>query len=324
MNPTTPRKVKIAFTSCARYEAFPDQPHWRDIENTNPDYLFLLGDQIYMDFGYWPFDSERNGAPKRYPADKFERIMNEKYERQWNEPNFKRLFDKMQAKNAVYGVWDDHDFAWNNALGSEVPPEIRRISRDCFHRKMNCSTNHPEVYCHIDIPGARVIFLDNRYYASKASLLGAEQFEFLADKLNHPQKYTFICAGLTLTHSLDNWTRYRGDYNKLCALIEKKKHVIFLAGDIHRNAFAPPTADRNCYEIVSSGMAINYFGLPFHFDDRRNWGLLEFDEDEILVSLNRKNRSDDYRIDGHSWAYEKRQNGNTWEYVKFHLGSLWP
>lgn len=300
-----PPKTKIAFTSCARYEAFPHQPQWRDIENADPDYLFLLGDQIYMDFGYWPFGNERNGTPKRYPADKFERIMEEKYRRQWNEPNFKRLFDKMKAKNAVYGVWDDHDFAWNNARGGEVPVEIRQISRDCFHRWMDCSTNRPEVYCHIDIPGARVIFLDNRYYADDKSLLGTGQFEFLAAKLNHPQKYTLICSGLTLTHGHENWSRYKSDYNKFCSMIEKREHVIFLSGDIHRNAISPPAADRNCYEIVSSGMAINYFGLPFRFDDRRNWGLIEFDEDEVLVRLNDKHGSKNYRIDGRTWKYNQ-------------------
>lgn len=300
------RKTKIAFTSCARYEAFREQPQWRDIENADPDYLFLLGDQIYMDFGYWPFGNERNGTPRRYPKEKFERIMKEKYDRQWSEPNFRHLFDRMKAKDAVYGVWDDHDFAWNNALGSKVPDEIKRISRDCFHHWMDCSTNRPEVYCHIDIPDTRVIFLDNRYYASDATLLGAKQFEFMAAKLNHPQKYTFICAGLTLTRGCDNWSKYESDYRKFCALIGQHENVIFLSGDIHRNAFSPPAADRNCYEIVSSGLAVGYFGLPFKFDDRRNWGLIEFDENEILVRLHSKSGIEDFRIDGRTWEYVER------------------
>ena len=297
------KKIKIAFTSCARYETFPNQPQWADIESANPDYLFLLGDQIYMDFGL--VGKERNGTPQGYSADKFRRIMNEKYTRQWNEPHFKRLFDKMKAKNAIYGVWDDHDFAWNNALGSEVPPEIRAISRECFHHWMNCSTNLPEIYCHIDIPGARVIFLDNRYYASSSTLLGTKQFEFLAAKLEHTQQYTFICSGLTLTHGSENWSKHRSDYNRLCSLIRDKKHVVFLAGDIHHNAFSPPSAERNCYEIVASGLAVNYLGLPFSFDDRHNWGMLEFDEDEILVRLTDKHGSDDYRIDSRTWKQKK-------------------
>lgn len=302
------KKIKIAFTSCARYESFPEQPQWSDIDNEAPDYLFLLGDQIYMDFGLPLFSKEHNGKPKHYPAAQFRKIMEEKYTRQWNEPHFKRLFEKMKQKNAVYGVWDDHDFAWNNARGSDIKQEIKDISRECFHHWMGCSTNKPEVYCHIDIPGARVIFLDNRYYASDTSLLGDAQFAFLAEKLNHPQKYTFICSGLTLTHTSESWKGYGDEYEKLCALIAQKQHIIFLSGDIHRNAFSAPTPQQNCYEIISSGLAVKYFGLPFKFDDRHNWGVIEFDANEVCVKLVSKNGSQHYRIDGNTWMHSGPQD----------------
>ena len=96
------QRIKIAFTSCARYESFPEQPQWSDIDNEAPDYLFLLGDQIYMDFGLPLFSKEYNGKPKHYPAAKFRKIMEEKYTRQWNEPHFKHLFEKMKQKNLKY------------------------------------------------------------------------------------------------------------------------------------------------------------------------------------------------------------------------------
>ncbi len=84
-------KTKIAFTSCMRLEAFKDksQPQWKDIENTNPDYLFLLGDQIYMDYAIWPFSPEPNGKPKKYSLKKFKKIMRSRYEAQWKVPSFK-------------------------------------------------------------------------------------------------------------------------------------------------------------------------------------------------------------------------------------------
>jgi len=281
-------KTKIAFTSCARYQAFPEQPQWQDIERENPDYLFLLGDQIYMDFGI--VGKERNGAPERYPLEKFTRVMDGHYRNQWNEPNFKRLFEKMKAKNAVFGVWDDHDFAWNNACGNDVKDCIKNASRELFHKWMDCSTNRPEVYCHIDIPHARVIFLDTRFYAdgkktSPRQLLGEEQFRFLEEKLNHDLPYTFICSGLTLENGTENCSKFKDDYNRLTSLIRNRKNVVFLAGDIHNNKFTPPDADRPCYEIVASGIAVNKLGLPWKIDDRRNWGLLEVDENEIAVRL---------------------------------------
>jgi len=305
-------KIKIAFTSCTRYQAFPKQPQWRDIEDEDPDYLFLLGDQIYMDFGLPIFSKEPIGAPKRYSVDKFRNTMDKHYEAQWSEPHFKKLFEKMHAKNAVHGTWDDHDFAWNNAYGSEVEDAKKNASRELFHKWMNCSTNKPEVYHHIDIPNARVIFLDTRYYAdargkSPRNLLGESQFQFLEEKLQHERMYTIICSGLTLTNGNENWAMFDQDYKRLSSLLNDKKNVLFLAGDIHRNKFSSPGIKRPCYEIVSSGMAVNIFGLPLSFDDRRNWGLIAFDEKEVIVRLTDKRGSQQYVINTTSWLSGSKQ-----------------
>jgi phosphodiesterase/alkaline phosphatase D-like protein len=308
------RKTKIVFTSCVRHEAFKNQPQWGNIESEDPDYLFLLGDQIYMDFGLPIFSREPNGKPKKYSQEKFKKIMDGKYKKQWDEPHFKHLFEKMKAKNAVFGVWDDHDFAWNNACGNSVKESIKTTSRDLFHKWMDCSTNKPEVYCHIDIPNARVIFLDNRYYADplcatsgqigehkKRSLLGEAQFDYLEDKLNHDKKFTIICSGLTLTHGEENWSKFEEEYERFKNLVKDKKNILFLAGDIHKNKFSKPDKERPCYEIVSSGLAVNYLGLPFGFDDKHNWGIIELDENEILVKLIDKKGSKRYKIDSETW-----------------------
>src|SRR5215213_3352431 len=108
-------KVKIAFTSCVNYNKFPEQPEWDAIDKQDPDYLFLLGDNIYMDyfqlFIYF-LNKEGLGKPSKYEKDKFEEIMKKKYEDQWNEPHFKNLFTKMKARGRVFATWDDHDFGW--------------------------------------------------------------------------------------------------------------------------------------------------------------------------------------------------------------------
>lgn len=217
-------KVKIAFTSCVRYERFPDQPQWRDIENQNPDYLFLLGDNIYMDYGYRFFSKDYKGKPAKYDKVLFEETMEQKYRNQWSEPHFNRLFRKMRDKDALFATWDDHDFGWNNSWGNEVKKEIKDIARAKFHQWMEkCSPNYPEIYCHKDIEHARVIFLDNRSYAdspekTNAQMLGDKQFEFLEEKLNHNRRYTIICAGLTLTHGGDNWAEFSTEYSRFCRL----------------------------------------------------------------------------------------------------------
>lgn len=306
-------REKIAFASCVNQVKFPEQPAWDDVAAQNPDYLFLLGDNIYMDyfqlFIYF-LNKEHLGKPKKYDLATFEKIMEDKYIDQWNEPHFKALLEKMDGK--VFGTWDDHDFGWNNAWGNQVDPQIKAKARALFHKYMNCSTNLPEIYCYIETEHARVIFLDNRSYAddpkeTNAKMLGDAQFDFLAQNLNHDKRYTIICAGLTLTYGTDNWAEFSGEYSRFCRLVEGRRDVIFLAGDIHTNKFGTPApetffkARRPCYEIISSGIALNTLGLPFHINDQRNWGLLELAEDEIIVHLYNKKSKNSYRIDGKTW-----------------------
>ena len=77
-----------------------------------------------------------------------------------------------------------------------------------------------------------------------------------------------------------NWFGYRDDYLRLMRAIETcERRVIFLAGDIHRNAFNPRDRGQPCHELIASGIAINYLALGIAADDCRNWGLLRLHED---------------------------------------------
>jgi len=321
----------LAFTSCIRREAFPDQPQWDDIAAVDPDHLLLLGDQIYMDFGVWPFSREWNGKPRDYDLATFRAVMAAKYERQWSEPHFRALYDRLRARDAVHAVWDDHDFAWNNAIGSEVDAARRRVAFELFSARFP-TTIPGEIYQSIDTPLAQVILLDVRSHARpprssvrggdamnpvaypdvpadgrpkpaglparpvprlgveaeageaapESRLLGAAQFEFLERELRaRPDKpFVVIASGLTLRDGGENWFRYREDYDRLMRAIDAcGRRVIFLAGDIHRNAWHSRGPGQPCHELIASGMAVNYLGLGIGADDRRNWGLLRLFED---------------------------------------------
>lgn len=288
--------MRVAFTSCMRFDAFQSQPVWSEIAGHEPDMLVLLGDQIYMD--YWPYKLK----PSQLSPEHFHDLMDLKYSMQWSEPNFKKLFDKLLLKKSVFAVWDDHDFAWDNAAGTEVQDEVKAISRQLFHKWIPTSTNKPEIYHYIDQGLTRFIFLDQRSYAepvgSQSNLLGNEQTEFLKDALNHSQRYTIICGGMTLTkgptfcgiplfsRKSQHWKNYVKEYRNFTNLIEHKERCLYLGGDIHGNAFAiPEKGVRPCYEVVSSGVAIDKFAGYGIYDKRHNWGVLDISEDEINVSL---------------------------------------
>jgi hypothetical protein len=304
--------MKIIFTSCIRYEAFNKQPNWNDIYNQDPDYLFLLGDNIYMDYGWKYISPEPNESPRNFTASEFKKAMRKKYENQFSRvPEFKRLIDKMKAKNGFYAIWDDHDFAWNDSLGSIVCSDKKEISRNLFHEYTNCTTNHPHVYYHVDTPEARIIFIDNRFDAEKkgenSKLISDEQFAFIKDKLEHNLQYTILCGGLTLTRGHENWGNYPKQLKDLCGVLKDREKVVFLAGDIHRNVFEKPiklskTELFTPPQIISSGMYVNYLGLGLPFDNKKNWTMLEIDANNFQVSFYNR------------FGIQKRKSRNTTEW----------
>jgi len=310
--------LKIAFTSCARYQTGVPQTAWSDIAAADPDYLILLGDQIYMDFGLWPFAREYQGLPKRYPVAQFEAVMRRKYEQQWAEPHFARLLAQMRAKGGFFGIWDDHDFAWNNAYGADptLAPDVhlaekRAVARALFYEFMACATQPPDIFGVHDTPLARLIFLDNRSDATPLNvpqpvLMGQRQMAFLARQLQHDLPYTLVCGGLTLNHSAENWSGYRSEFAAFQRLVEDVPGLLYLGGDIHKNAFDPPAANGlpPCYQIISSGVCVNILGLPFEFDRRRNWTLLEIDPQAVRVSQHDKKGTTHYRIERASWQHQ--------------------
>lgn len=300
--------MKIAFTSCINIIEYPKQFWWQDIEKQDPDYLFLLGDNIYMDV------PKRKGKLREMSADEYEQEMRIMYDKQFQEVHFASLIEKMFNKNGLYAIWDDHDFLWNDALGEGKLTAIDREkmirSRKLFHEYFrNCSTNGTHLYYHLEIEQYQILFLDNRTHAQvkgpNSDLLGSTQFEFIKNSLLKNKEFTIICGGLTLTESMfkklrgaaDNWLDYPRDLVMLCDILSSYENVLFLGGDIHRNGFQKPILLKDILDIVkpnwlsaeiwsklatppqfiSSGMAHN---RP---DVVRNWALIELDKSGLRI-----------------------------------------
>ena len=297
--------TKIAFGSCIRYKRYGkgEQDIWKAISKEDPDHLLILGDQIYMDFGIWPFSKEYIGKPKKYSQEQFEVSMRSKYALQYAEPDFKALLTKMRSKSEGYhATWDDHDFAWNDAKGVEVKEPIKTTALKLFNEFNYESVTVDKLYRSFTIKDqAKVIILDNRYYAQlpdkETSMLGEQQFAWLeAEVKNNTLPFTIICGSLTLTRGGECWAKYPKEYAKFCDLVRGKAGVVYLSGDIHTNEFDPighrrrwpnifKKIEHPCYEATSSGIAINMIGLPFNLDKQQNWGKLELDDNQMKVTL---------------------------------------
>lgn len=301
--------MKIAFTSCINFKAGHAQDVWARIAAHQPDYLFLLGDQIYMD--YFP----HLGEPEHWSDAKFAQQMTAKYQAQWAEPGFHPLFSDMIARReqggGVYGTWDDHDFAWNNASGSQVSTTKKQIARNLFTQFMQLSPPGPGIFYSVPLQheGQRIgkaIFLDTRWYsqppADAATLLGDEQLAFLEAELANEEGFVLICAGMPIRATGNGWLRYRDQYKKFRALIGERK-LIFLSGDIHENAFLPPAGGTRMFEVISSGAFVTKYKLVGR---RENFGILEYTPAATAIRHFDKHGLDLHNvIDNASFAHEE-------------------
>lgn len=268
--------MKIAFTSCCDPVNDPVQKAWTALAAQKPDRLILLGDNMYMDYGLGPHPL-RNGAPKNLPPDEFSRYMHGYYAMQWDVAAFRQAL----VGPSVEAIWDDHDFAWNNARGGGhsddasgaeeyVPPERRRLSRALFEQFRSVLLNKPVPYppnpypggvvaqdaggiqYDIDLePGIRLHLLDGRSFREAASpnssLLGLAQRAALEARLLPEPGINLLASGTTLK----DWKRY-SDLRWL-EKMSATHRILVLSGDIHQPNFAQHKA--RIYEATASAMA---------------------------------------------------------------------
>lgn len=272
--------MKIAFTSCIDAVEDPVQNIWSRIRHLEPDVLLLLGDIMYMDYGLAPLGSNRPlGWPRKVSNAVFAKVMHERYEKQWAVKSFRELLNT-GVKLGV--IWDDHDFAWNDArgLGTEtrfaVPPEKRLIAQGLF-RQFRKVCEVPDISAYptmpsletlltgpetgiqesFDLGGVRFVMLDGRSYRQDpnigpdADMLGHSQRNWLAAQFEGTQELTVLCSGSVLHGATESWDKYL-DYQWLLGTAQGK--VMVLSGDIHSNRLPMRHSD-HVVEVTSSGGA---------------------------------------------------------------------
>ncbi len=289
--------MKIAFTSCFDARSDKKQKVWKKVSIENPDVLLLLGDSIYMDFGF------TLNRPRSWKQQKFANKMYKRYAKQWDVTNFSTL---VQSVSHVGLTWDDHDFGWNNCYGvgagkNAIPKNKRLISKGLFQQfkkklqdnsssksypsqpvlKELLKTKDKGIDQIIDIGQVRIIMLDGRTFREKANrknkMLGVSQRKWLAKKINEWSGISIICTGSILTGGKESWDKYQ-DFNWLMA--QNFKKTIVLSGDIHRNTIQTHESQPVIHEFTSSGAARKGFG-----GGRGNFGMLDVSGNVVTVTL---------------------------------------
>lgn len=297
---------KFAFGSCN--DQNDKQPLWKDLLSVRPDLFIWGGDVIYAD---WERKYDIKGS----------------YEKQNKNADYARF----KELTPITGIWDDHDFAKDNANGTfehkndskslfleflEEPEKSVRREREGIYHSMEYGEEGKKI---------KFILLDNRFFKDLekgAPLLGEEQWKWFEEELkNSKAQLHFIMSGISIFSpampvQTSAWGNYPQELKRLKDLIKKYNPpgVTFLTGDMH---FATIFQRDGYLEFLSSGMTHvtpkstwwylrrkypnTYFGL--------NYGLVDIDWDNstpiITLSIRTINGSDvnkqKYKWDTNIW-----------------------
>ncbi len=236
---------RIAFGSCSDQKD--PQPLWPLLLKDNPDLFIHGGDNVYAD---------TNDV----------KVL----ERMWQWLLSQKDYSAFRATTPVIGIWDDHDYAANDADGTL---NIKKDSQRLFLNFLEEAKDSPRriqegvYFSHVyGSPGKKIkfILLDGRYFRyldKKSPLLGEKQWQWLEGELKSSDaEINFIVSGISVLSpkmlKSDEWMDYPPEYKKLLKLVNesKAKGVVFLGGDKH---YASIFKREGHLEFLSSGMTHN-------------------------------------------------------------------
>ena len=196
---------RVAFGSCD--ELARTQDFWTRIIERNPQVFLSLGDLPYVDYG-----------------DTFAVLA--------EVPGFKQLL----AVARMLVIWDDHDYGMNDGgaayagkLASKkrfidfwgglgvIPPESPRRTREGNYDSLVLGPVGRQI---------QFIMLDNRYFkgvAPSGTVLGPEQWQWLAEELRRPATLRIIMSGIAAvgsSSSSDAWAQYPAEQQRLYDVIK--------------------------------------------------------------------------------------------------------
>ncbi len=241
--------TRFAFGSCENENR--SMAFWDKIAAQNPQTFLLIGDNVYGDSGAV--------SDARMPT------LLASYKKLLARQEFVRF----RRSVPMLTTWDDHDFGANDAGGSFAFKEFSEEIYEAFWGVPETVQSRGGVYDSqiVGPAGKRVqfIMLDTRFFRSdlarknysdpapprgwympsndpKATMLGAEQWAWLAGELSKPADLRFIISSVqveTDAHDAEGWHNFPLERERLYKLLaaENAGNSIFLSGDYHAGAF---------------------------------------------------------------------------------------
>jgi PhoD-like phosphatase len=281
--------MRIVACSCADYRTAGSYDVWTRIRAENPDLLLLLGDNVYLPQSVNPSDANQLRAN-----------LTLQYQRLLGDPPFRELLAYMQSGGRrVAAIYDDHDSIGEDMNHPVMSPSMRSVVQEVFFQHLGFAASPPNIYQSFDVDLARIVMLDARSYRihnaeTLEEVLGAAQAAWFRAQIaaTSGKPYLLVCSGITLHRYSppplvsSGWFFHQEARRELTALLAGKPGVLFLSGDIHRNALK---MKGGVIELVSSGVARKQI---FGSKQLRNYAVLDFSVSQAIVQF-RALRSED-------------------------------
>ncbi|MEL7120064.1 MAG: alkaline phosphatase D family protein [Bacteroidota bacterium] len=284
-----PTQFSIVFGGGAAFIPWRHQM-WGTIHSHRPDALFMMGDNVYIDYPEVP-------QAQLYC-----------YQQRQSEPQWR----KMIAHTPVYAIWDDHDFGDNDDYGGPAKFEPawkfdnwKRFQNQWANPAYGLGAKDPGVWFNKVIGEVEFFFLDGRYYREPSfidvekdhalSMLGAVQKQWLKDKLLaskakfkviiSPVPWSFP-AKAALEGKIDTWLGYPEERNEIFDFLTQNKieGVVLLSADRHRSDLwkIEREGDYPLYEMESSRLTNTHRHPPipssiFSYNAKDSFGKVIFD-----------------------------------------------
>ncbi|MEM6884318.1 MAG: alkaline phosphatase D family protein [Verrucomicrobiota bacterium] len=202
---------------------------WATIEKHEPDALFLLGDNVYI-------DDPTHLLTHHYV-----------YHRRQSQPDWRSLV----AKTPTYSIYDDHDFGLNDCVPGPFinKPAWKRNVWEVFRNNWanpyyGGSDQQPGCWFDAYIGDIHFICLDGRYYRDPAggTMLGPAQKEWLFKTLKE-SKGTFKVLASPVPWSpgvkpgsRDTWDGFATEREEIFGFLESQQinGVVLISADRHR------------------------------------------------------------------------------------------
>jgi hypothetical protein len=248
-----PFKLRLAVASCMNDFYSEQFPIWNALSQKNPEYLLLIGDNVYAD----------KAAANQILVVTPDRLWSRYLDVRLSLPLFFQ-----QKLIPVHAIWDDHDYGENDGHSDYAHKEdSKQIFEAFWAQSMGEETVQKGhgVGSHLSLGDFNLYFLDGRSFRMKdpeGKHLGFEQEKWLFKKLKDENAPSFIIKGDQFFGGYHGKDSFEGKHSKDFAhftenLSGLKTPFIFLSGDRHyseimqfpRSLFKKPS-----FEITSSGM----------------------------------------------------------------------